>query len=165
MSSTDVATREAGAQLMPKPTEKLVKAVYGAILDGTPVPEVGDPEITNRAILEEIMAADTFEKVFQAQTLPSWQDFALDSPVTVHSFHMNRSTFEGGSSAYAVVEIAYPDSAGEERRQLVTVGGQKVLVQLVKAWEQEWFPIKVKLSSKETRTEGRKVLGLEPVSA
>ncbi len=153
-SATALATRE-----MVSPTKALVAQAYAAILDGTAPPEIGDPEITNRAILEDIIAADSFDAVFQAQSLPSWSEAYLDTDVTVLGFHLNPSSFEGGSAVYAVVELADPKDAGEIKR--VTVGGQKVLVQLLKGWEQGWFPIRVKLTSKDTRNEGRKVLGLE----
>jgi len=165
MSETSTAlVAPADLRPMPTPDAKTVKMAYAAILDGTKPPEIGDPEITNRAILEEIANADTFEAVFQAQSLPAWQEYALDKPVTVGGFHLNPSSFEGGSSVYAVVELLEPDDVGEVKLVRVTVGGQKVLVQLLKAWEKGWFPIRVQLSSKQTRTEGREVLGLEPVS-
>lgn len=144
------------------PSEQLVRRAYAAIIDGTEPPEIGDPEITNRAILEEIVAADSFEAVFQAQSLPSWSEAYLDRDVTVLGFHLNPSSFDQGSAVYAVVEIADPEDAGELKR--VTIGGQKVLVQLVKAWENKWFPCRLRLTAKDTRTDGRKVLGLEPAA-
>ena len=151
------------ARSMPKPTKDLAEQLYDAILNGTTLPSVGDPELMNRMILEETIAAahsGNIERVFQAQTLESWNQFAGDEPVIVYSFHTNASKFEGGPSCYAVCEIGYPDSDGVEQRAQVTVGGQKVMVQLVALWENYLLPAKVRLTEKATGTEGRKVLGL-----
>lgn len=151
---------------MPEPTAELAALLYDAILNGTDLPAVGDPELVNRQILQEIIAAaeaGNFDKVFQAQSLPNWNEWVGDQTVIVYGFHTNPSRFEGGSSAYAVVEIGYPDGAGEEQRKSVVTGGQKVLVQLVSLWQHKMLPAKVKLTEKATGHEGRKVLGLELV--
>lgn len=163
MAKAELATVD-GARPMPEPRSQVIQQAYEAILNGTPPPEIGDPEITTRAILDEVIAADTLDGVLQAQSLPNWNEYAGGEVVTVGGFHLNPSAFEGGASVYAVVELLEPDDVGAVKLTRVTVGGQKVLVQLIKLWELGAFPIRVRLSEKQTKTEGRKVLGLEPAS-
>lgn len=155
----DASTAVATSRRMADPTPELVAAAYDAIIEGKAPPVIGDPDATMYRILTEIREATTPEQVFQAQTLPSWQEAFLDEPVIVHSISLNPSTFDDStSSVYAVVELSNPET-GEATT--VSVGGQKVLVQLVKAYELQWFPIKVRLTAKETGNAGRQVLGLE----
>lgn len=167
MAKDSTALVAQGARPMPAPSDQLAETLYDAILNGTELPSIGDPELANRQILQEIIEAANsgdFDKVFQAQTLPNWNVFAGDEPVIVYSFHTNPSRFEGGSSCYAVVDLGWPDSNGKERRQAVVTGGQKVLVQLVSLWQHDMLPAKVRLTTKDTGNEGRKVLGLELVT-
>lgn len=162
-SSTAVAVRT-----MPAPTPELANQLYDAILNGTDLPTVGDPELVNRQIMQEIIEAANagdFDRVFQAQTLDNWFSFAGDQAVIVYSFHTNPSNFDGGSSCYAVVDIGFADSNGEEHRAQVVTGGQKVMIQLVSLWQHGMLPAKVRLTEKATGNEGRKVLGLELVKS
>ena len=123
--------------------------------------EMGDPSITARAIQDRIRAAETFDQVFKAQSLPSWQEYEGEV-VSVLAFHLNPSSFEGEgtSAAYGVVELGIPETG-----EIVTVqtGGGNVLMQLVKAWEKGWFPFTARLVVKDTKTPGRKTLWLEKV--
>lgn len=144
---------------MPVATKELVDQAYAAIIDGTLPPEVGDPEVTARAIKLQLASAERFEEVFRAQSLPGWSQELLDVPVIIYGFHLNPSSFdESTSSVYAVVELVAGDD-GEIRSY--SCGGENVLVQLVKAWEKGWFPFKARLTSKPTGTKGRSVFWLE----
>lgn len=140
------------------PSKAQLEAVYEAITDGKPLPNAADPEQVSRAILERIMAAETFEEAFAPQAkIPAWRDRFLDKPVRVTDVHFNRSTIEGGQSAvYAVVDLVDSDGVQET----VTCGGRNVLVQLLKMLEKGWTDQTVMLTSKKT-SEGYTVLWLE----
>jgi len=141
-----------------KPTPAALKLAYAAILDGDKLPIASDPEAMSRAIVERIMNAETFEEAFQPQELKSWSDY-LDKPVLVRTFKLNNSTFEGegGSSVYAVVDIA---DATTGEIDTVTCGGRNVLTQLVKMLEKGWLDKPVKLIAKQT-AEGYQALWLQ----
>lgn len=148
------------------PTPALVKAAYeaieGSLPDGVLV-EVGDPEVTARAIRERIRQGKTFDDVFAPQKLPKLADLAGEGAVIVRDFHFNVSKFDEtpGSSVYAVVEVARADGTIELRH----CGGGNVLTQLVMAWEHGWFPFKAKVVAKETGNAGRTTLYLEKADA
>lgn len=146
------------ANEMQKASSEEIAAVYAAIKDGEPLPVARDPELITRQILERIMAADTFEEAFAPQTIPSWAVEFMDEPVIVQEFKLNPSTYEQGSSVYAVCDIVHVES-GE--LYTVSIGGRNVLVQLVKMLEMGWMDNPVKLSSKKT-AEGFSVLWLVP---
>jgi hypothetical protein len=132
---------------MPEPTPEIMEQAYAAVMDGVPPPEVGDPTITARAIQERIRESDRFDEVFKQQTLPKWSEL-LGEVVTIGGFHLNPSAFEQGSSVYAVVELARDDDGDFKPYQC---GGANVLTQLLKAWEQSWFPFRGALIGKPTK--------------
>src|SRR5690348_9097300 len=132
---------------MIEPTPELVEQAYAAVLGDSEYPEVGDPAITARAIQERIRNTDSFDDVFKPQALPKWSDL-VGEVVTVGGFHLNPSSFEEGPNAYAVVELRRD---GEDDFSSYQCGGQNVLMQLLKAWEQSWFPFQGALISKRTR--------------
>lgn len=145
------------------PTAELVQQAYDAIIEKTLPPEIGDPKITARMILERLKNSSLDESMTPAGSLPAWSKEYLDRAVTVFGFHMNKSTFEdedGRKGVYAVVELAAADG------ELVTVqcGGQNVLVQLVKAWEEGRYPFRCCLVAQETGSPGRSTLYLRAVS-
>ncbi len=144
------------------PTPQLVAAAYAAIEGELPAGtliEVGDPEVTARAIRQRIREGKSFDEVFAPQKLPRLQDLAGETFV-VRDFHFNLSKFEDtpGSSIYAVVEIARIPGGELELRHC---GGGNILTQLVTAWERDWFPFKAKMVVKETGNAGRTTLYLE----
>lgn len=144
------------------PTKAELDQAYAAILDGKPLPQVSDPEVVSRAILERILTAETFEDAFAPQELTSWRDL-LDVPVFVRSFHLNSSGFEQGSSVYAVCDLQRADGANwDDGRPTLTVtcGGRNVLAQLVKMLEKGWLDRPVAMIAKRTR-EGFDALWLE----
>lgn len=148
------------------PTPALVKAAYEAIEGKLPegvLIEVGDPEVTARAIRERIRSGKSFDEVFAPQKLPRLSDLAGEGVVVVQDFHFNVSKFDDtpGSSVYAVVQVARADGAVELRH----CGGGNVLTQLVMAWEHDWFPFKARVVSKETGNAGRSTLYLEKADA
>jgi len=166
MAKDSATKQDAGQELAPwdageapamiEPTPELVEAAYAAIFDGQLPPEIGDPSVTARAIQERIRNETTFDGVFNAGSLPGWQDYT-DEPVVVHAFHLNPANFDG-QSVYAVVEIGVL-STGELKT--VSCGGGNVLTQLVKAWENNWLPCRLVLRAKPTSTPGRTTLWLE----
>jgi hypothetical protein len=131
---------------MPEPTPETMEAAYAAVMDGELPPEVGDPTITARAIQERIRNSDSFDDVFKAQSLTPWAEL-IGEVVTVGGFHLNPSTQEGGSAVYAVVSLRRD---GEDDFMPYSCGGANVLTQLLKAWEQGWFPFQASLVSKKT---------------
>jgi len=130
-----------------EPTPELLEQVYAAIIDGDLPPEAGDPGITSRMILQRIKDGTLEESLGPSESLPQWP---RDTDVTVLGFHLNSSSFkdEDGSvsSVYAVVELVHADGTLE----MVQCGGSKVLVQLVKAWEQQAFPFQCRLEGTKT---------------
>lgn len=146
------------APAMIEPTPELVKQAWDALFEGKLPPEIGDSSITARAIMEKIRDADNFDQVFSPATLPSWQEYD-GVPVTVFGFHLNPSTIEEGHPVYAVVEIGIMDT-GDVRT--VSTGGGNVLTQLIKAWEQSWFPFNAKMVV-GTTADKKTVLRLEKV--
>lgn len=156
-----------------KPSRALAKRLnkddleraYAAILDGAPIPTAGDPEVVSRAIVERILAADTFEEAFKPQELEAWADL-VGVPVRVVDFHLNPTQFtpgEGGqgASVYAVVDL---ELVGQEDQGIktVTCGGRNVLAQLVKMAERGWSEHVVTIISKPT-AEGYNALWLQAV--
>jgi hypothetical protein len=132
---------------MPQPSPEEMEMAWDAVLNGKPLPEMGDPEITARAIKERIKDADSFDEVFKSQDLPKWSDL-IGEVVTIGGFHLNPSSFEKGSSVYAVVELR---REGEDDFHPYQCGGENVLMQLLKALEQQWFPFNGALIGKDTR--------------
>ncbi len=120
---------------------------------------MADPEVVSRAIMERILAAETFEEAFQPQSLPSWGSDFLGVPVFVRDIRLNKSTVKGGTgpSVYAVVDIA---DAVKGDVHTVTCGGRNVLVQLIKMLEKDWLNKPVKMTERPT-AEGYNVLWLE----
>jgi hypothetical protein len=140
-----------------------VARAYRAILDGEAI-AAADPEAMSRAIVERIMAADTFEEAFRPQTLEPWREAFPDTPVRVLEFHLNPSGFEQGSSVYAVVDLVPLAGPHEGETHTVTCGGRNVLTQLVLALEKGWLDKPVKLTTKGT-SEGYTALWLVDASA
>lgn len=141
MSELEVSTPR-----MPEPTQQVLDQVYEAIIYGGEIPEVGDPEITAQAIQERIRSSESFDEVFKPQQLPKWSEL-MGEVVTIGGFHLNPSRFEKGSSVYAVVALKRD---GEDDFSPYQCGGGNVLTQLVKAWEQGWFPFKAALVGRKT---------------
>ena len=132
-------------------------AAVKAITEGTEVDiPVGDPEAVSRAIVERVLAAESFEDAFAPQEIPSWRSL-MDVPVLVRSVHLNRSTFDAGSPIYAVCDLMIADS-GEITT--VTCGGRNVLAQLLTMLKNGWQNHPVRLTAKTTG-EGYSVLWLQ----
>jgi hypothetical protein len=147
-----------------EPTPELVEQAYNAIINKELPPEIGDPEITARLIMERIKAGTFDESMDPRESLASWSKEYAEQPVTVIGFHLNPSTFEneeGEKGVYAVVELMV------EGGELVTVscGGGNVLMQLVKAWEENRYPFVCQLTGKATSTPGRKTYWLRTPGA
>ncbi|HEX6986653.1 MAG TPA: hypothetical protein VF170_14830 [Planctomycetaceae bacterium] len=153
-----------------EPTPELVSQAYAAVIEKTLPPEVGDPAISARMILERIKSGTLDESMSPAAKLPGWRDLFLDRVVVVYGFHMNKSTYEiqegeykGLKGVYAVCEVApLAPVAGIDAGTMTTVqtGGQNVLMQLVKAWEERRFPFKAVLVAVGTGQPGRETLWL-----
>lgn len=178
------ATQDKSAEVVPweegelegiaaiEPTPALVEQAYAAVTEKTLPPEIGDPAISARLILERIKLGTFDESMDARQKLPAWRDLYLDRVVIVYGFHMNKSTFEipegehqGKKGVYAIVEIAL---VGSGEMQTVQTGGQNVLMQLIKAWEERKYPFQAVLTSTPTGTPGRTTLWLkrpEPAQA
>ena len=138
-----------------KPTPELVKMYFDAIESTLPDDvffEVGDPEITARAIRDRIRSGKTFEDVFAPQKLPRLSDLAGESFV-VHGFHVQKSKYDKADSSriYAIVQVLRPSGELELRH----TGGTNVLTQLGVAWERDWFPFTTTIIVKDTGNEGR----------
>jgi len=162
--NTDLAVNETGRMI--EATPDLVEQAYAAIIEGELPPEVGDPEVTRRAIQERIKTADSFDDVFAPQSLTPWTQYAGEI-VTVYGFHLNPSSFRdgaenGGSAVYAVVEISRTGDVDDA--EPVSTGGGNVLLQLVKAWEKGWFPFKATLAVRPGSTPGREVHWIQKAS-
>lgn len=137
-----------------------IELAYQAILGDAELPAATDPEVVSRAIMERILAAETFEAAFAAQNLEGWREY-LDVPVFVQGFHLNRSTYDapGSSPVYAVVDLTL---AADGEPVTVTCGGRNVLMQLVKMLERGWFDRPVRLVAKQTAADhGGSALWLE----
>ena len=125
-AGTDVA-KTGDAQL-----ELIAKVLVGE----AELPANADPEAMSRAIMERILAAESFEDAFTQQNLTPWRSM-LDRAVMVRDVHFNRSTIDGaGQSIYAVVDLVDADT-GESIS--VTCGGANVLSQLVVGLQQGWL--------------------------
>jgi hypothetical protein len=118
------------------------------ILGEAELPAQEDPAIVSRAIQERILAGTTFEETFSKRELEAWREYE-GVPVTIQSWHLNRSTVEDGSGAgvYAVVDLLRMDD-GEALT--VTCGGANVLAQLVTATRNGWLDKPVKLTANRT---------------
>jgi hypothetical protein len=135
-----------------------LEAAAAAILDGKELPGGGgDPEAVSRMILERILASDPAD-LFKPQNLEPWRE-SIDRPAEVSGFHLNRSSFEGGSSVYAIVDLTWLDDGESES---VTCGGRNVMAQLLAAMRHGLLPVRVKLVGNRT-AEGYQALWLEAV--
>lgn len=137
--------------------------IQKVVLGEAELPENADPEAMSRAIMERILAAQSFEEVFVPQSIAAWRDVLLDVPVVVTDVHFNRSSYEQGAPVYAIVDVVDPN--GETRS--VHCGGANVLAQLVVGLKNGWLLEEkrpVKLVTKETGA-GFKVLWLEAAEA
>lgn len=154
-----LATVEGEAQGMAaiEPTPELLQQAYDAIINGTLPPEVGDPAITANLILERIRQGTLEDSMRPTEKLASLREY-LDAPTIFLGFHLNPSTYEDKDAdedengrtkpaVYAVIRVADPASGEEETVQF---GGQNVLVQLVKAWEERKFPFVATLQGART---------------
>lgn len=136
--------------------------IHKAIIGEAELPASPDPEAMSRAIMERILAADSFESVFAPQHIAAWRDVLLDVPVVVTDVRFNRSTYEQGSPVYAICDVVDPN--GETRT--VHCGGANVLAQLVTGLRYGWLVKEgrpVKLVKKETSA-GFDALWLEAVA-
>lgn len=146
---------------MSKVDDQQVEQALAAILDGAELPPAPDAETVSRAIVERILASETVEEIFRAQSIEAWRDHK-GRPAEVRGLHLNRSTIEGGDGAvgvYAVVDLTWLDD-GEPAT--VTCGGRNVMAQLVQALRKGLLPVRVKLEGKRTG-EGFEALWLEQV--
>ena len=148
----EIATRDAGGMAAIEPTAELVRMAYDAIQNGTLPPEVGDPNVTQRLILQRIRQG-TFEQSLEPTSgLVSLREW-IDRPAIYQGFHFNPSSFRGNednaspSSVYAVIEVADLETGEAETVQF---GGVNVLMQLVKAWEERKFPFVATLVGSKT---------------
>lgn len=144
-----------------EPTPELVEQAYRAIMDKTLPPEIGDPAIVARNIQERIRRGTFDESLEPTASLPAWRELYLDEVVVVYGFHMNKSTIEnerGELGVYAVVEVA---KVGTGELVTVQTGGQNVLMQLVKAWEERRYPFQAVLIEVGTGTAGRRTQWLK----
>lgn len=123
-----------------------IEAAYAAILEGEPIEFVSDPDAMAREIAERAKGAESLDDLLSESSLTSWGDLE-EVPVTVTSFHLNPSQKGGKSAVYAVVSITRLDD-GETL--LVSVGGQTVLTQLVRAVEMGWLPANLMLRKATT---------------
>lgn len=118
------------------PSKAQLAKIYEVLRGESELPERADPGAMSRAIMERILAGESFEDVFTQQSLTPWRSM-LGRVVFVRSVHFNRSTFEGeGPPIYAVCDLVDADT-GEAIT--VTCGGQNVLAQLVKGLEAGWL--------------------------
>lgn len=144
-----------------KPDPKEIERAFKVILGDEELPSASDPEIVSRAIVERIMAAETFDETFRPQQLESWQQY-LDTPVVVRTFHLNRTTFDASENAGAPVYAVCDLVLGDGEIVTVTCGGRNVLAQLVKMLQNGWLDnadYAVKMTAKRT-AEGYNALWL-----
>lgn len=143
---------EAAGISMMEATPELVQEAYAAIRDGELPPEVGDPGVTQRLILQRIQDGSFEQSLEPTAKLPSLQEY-VDTPMVYLAFHFNPSSFRDAkdnaspSSVYAVLEVADP---GTFETRTVQFGGVNVLMQLVKAWEEGKFPFTAELVGNKT---------------
>lgn len=161
--STELAVPDNAGLAARKPTPELVAQAYAAVKDNELPPNIGDPEIMSRMILERIEQGTLDDSLAPSEKLPNWARDYEDVPVAVYGFHMNPSTIDdenGDRGVYAIVELAIVGSG-----EIVTVqtGAKNVLMQLVKAWEEGRYPFTCKLEVVSTGTAGRKTFWLRDV--
>lgn len=147
-----------------EPTVELVEQAYAAIIEKKLPPQIGDPAIVARMILERVKKGTFDESMDPAESLPNWYETFGERVVVVYGFHLNKSAhevaegeFKGEKGVYAVAEVA---AAGSGELVTVQTGGQNVLMQLVKAWEERRYPFQAVLTSTPTGS-GRTTLWLK----
>lgn len=113
-----------------------LEQIRRAITGEEELPGNADPEAMSRAIMERILAAESFEDAFTQQDLTPWRSM-IGRAVIVRDVHFNRSTVEGaGPSVYAVCDLVDVET-GEQIS--VTCGGQNVLAQIVVGLQHGWL--------------------------
>lgn len=149
-----------GSSAVAIPDEQYELAV-DVILNGASLPD-SDPEQVSRAILERILAAESFDEAFRTQArLVAWREY-VGRPCVVEGVHFNRTGIkDAATQMYAVVDVRWSDTGEAET---VSCGGRNVLAQLLVGLRRGWIGTpgsnEVRLASRDT-AEGFRVLYLE----
>lgn len=118
-----------------------------------------DPEETSRAIMARILAADSAFEVLSGHRVVHAQDI-METPIKIHAVKWQRSTLEGPTACYAVIDAQRLD---EEGHITVTTSGRNVMVQLLKLQHGGYLPVVARISQSTNPTaRGYRPLWLEP---
>ena len=110
-------------------------------LQGTYVPEVEDPEVIARSIMDRILAAPSADDVLGGGEAVHSQD-VLGRPFTLQGLRLLRSAFDAGPGVFAVLDAAMLDS-GE--KLAITCSGRNVMAQAVRLAQLDALPVDVKI--------------------
>lgn len=133
--------------------EQAVEAIRGNI-----VPEIEDPELVAKQIMERILAADSPEAVLGGNQALHATD-VLTRPFLLHGVRFLKSRFQEGPGVFAVLDAEFGDN-GE--RASVTCSSRNVMAQAVQLWRLGALPRGVVIRQSDTPTaSGYNVLWLE----
>jgi hypothetical protein len=125
-------------------------AVREALISGQ-IPEMVDPDAVAREIAMMLLEAKTPEALFAAPGTTKPVEI-LDQPFVLERVRFMPSTIEDAKSPiYALMDLL--DHHGEVR--VVPCGGQAVVVQCLRAVEEGWLPVSIRLVEAGRQREGR----------
>lgn len=153
--STDVAEVDAGkeGQVVPggPATQSLVQWLAEKATEGDM-----DTFAAMEAAIARMMQSESPDQVL-AEDMPLHGKDFLDTPFTCSGFSLREGEFEEGSPFYAMLEVTVGNT-GE--RRVISVGGWKVLAQLMMLDIMEAFPVVLIIRGRPTR-KGYTVLSLQ----
>lgn len=105
-----------------------LERVKAALLD-TSVEFESDPEATQRELVEQVLAAESFEEAMGETVVTHARD-VLDRPFVYLGVRWHGSSFEGGPKVFATCDVVDP-TTGE--RALITCSAVRVMAKLFRA--------------------------------
>jgi hypothetical protein len=129
-----------------------------AAIKGEAVPEIEDPEVVSRQIMERILDSSTPEEVLGGMQAVHAQD-VLTRPFILHGVRVLRSRFTEGPGVFTVLDAEFGDDGS---RAAITCSSRNVMAQAVQLWRLDALPRKVVIRQSDQPTaSGFNVLWME----
>ena len=137
---------------LPAPTDKIEAILsggevvrYDAWLE--PLPWSADEDDASAAIVAAILAAPNIDQLLTPTTTAGLGDY-VGKLLTIHDVRLRPSDMEGGTGAYAVLDITVE---GSSDHVVATTGARNVLAQLVRAWQLDAFPFSCRITETQSK--------------
>ncbi len=151
----EVETVDAGSEGMMVPGGPATQTLVQWLADKAQAGDM-DTFAAMEAAIARMLQSESPDQVL-AEDMPLHGREFLDTPFTCLSFSLREGEFEEGSPFYALLECKL---GGNGERRVLSVGGWKVLAQLMMLDKLEAFPVVLVIRGKKTR-QGFTVLSLQ----